>query len=90
MRHGVVRALLLAAPLSFCSCALHFPQETKVAHQRVEVTAHGAAEEEAATVPVLLFADNLHTGLVLELEWLRRHGYVTPPEIGDHRYVAFS
>lgn len=90
MRHGVVRALLLAAPLSFCSCALHFPQETKVTHQRVEVTAHGAAEEEAATVPVLLFADNLHTGLVLELEWLRRHGYVTPPEVGDHRYVAFS
>ena len=26
----------------------------------------------------------------MELEWLRRHGYVTPPEVGDHRYVAFS
>jgi hypothetical protein len=91
MIHGVVRALLLAAPLSFCSCALHFPKEKQAKHQRVEVTARAElAEPEAATVPVLLFSDKLHTGLVLELGWLRRHGYVTPPEIGDHKYVAFS
>lgn len=96
MRSGVVRALLLAAPFCLGSCSfLHFPKEKQVGHQRVEVTAQLAdetAEEapEPATVPVLLFSDNLHTGLVLELDWLRRHGYVTPPEIGDHRYVAFS
>jgi hypothetical protein len=91
MIHGVVKALLLAAPLSFCSCALHFPEETRAGVERVEMTSRGApAEQEPATIPVLLFSDNLHTGLVLELDWLRRHGYVTPPQIGNHRYVAFS
>lgn len=91
MIRGVVKALLLAAPLSFCSCALHFPEVKQAKHERIEVTAQAEpVEEEPATVPVLLFSDNLHTGLVLELDWLRRHGYVTPPEIGDHRYVAFS
>jgi len=71
------------------SCALHFPKEVS-GHRRVEVVARHEQAAEPSTVPVWLVADKLHTGLVFELEWLERHGYRKPAEIGTHQYVAFS
>lgn len=90
MMPGVFKWWALGLPLGFTSCALHFPKEN-VEHQRVEVVRRSAVDEpEAATMPVVIFADKLHTGLILDLGWLERHGYVKPAGIGDHRYAAFS
>jgi|GEM_PF-1906630 len=88
------RLLALGMPLLAASCSLHFP-DGKVGHQRVEMTARSEAgavarADEPATVPVLLFADELHTGLILDMPWLERHGYVPPEGLGGRRWVAFS
>ena len=92
MKSGIVRLLLLTFPALMASCALHFP---KVESQRVEMATRAeslalAGEPSAPDVPVVMFADNLHTGLILKLAWLKRHGFVPPPEIGDHEHVVFS
>ena len=91
MRSGIARLFLLALPILMASCALHFPRE-KTETQRLEVASRAEPVEVvvAPDVPVLMFADELHTGLILKLAWLKRHGYVPPPEIGDHQHVVFS
>lgn len=85
------------------SCALHFPREVRE-HRRVEVARHKAPNQDSlgvpelasavppdtAAVPVWLFVEKLHTGLVFDLAWLERHGYRKPAGIGGHRYAAFS
>lgn len=80
-----------AVPLVLSSCALHFPEQPDPAlrHGRVEV-ARSPATAEPATVPVVLFADELHTGLIFELAWLERHGYRVPPGLERRRNVVFS
>lgn len=90
MRYGIASLLALLFPLLMASCALHFPKQ-KVERQRVEVAARSPElEAAAATIPILLFSDKLHTGLILELAWLERNGYVKPEGIGERKYVAFS
>ncbi|MGB6222210.1 DUF2459 domain-containing protein [Haloferula sp.] len=91
MRSGVGRLFLLSFPFLTGSCALHFPKE-KQETQRVEMATRAEAVELVAApdVPVVMFADELHTGLILKLAWLKRHGYVPPPEIGEHEHVVFS
>jgi hypothetical protein len=42
------------------------------------------------SVRIYLLADTLHTGLVFDLRWLVKHGYVKPVGIGDHEFVAMS
>lgn len=81
--------LALVAPLILGSCALHFPKDDGV--RRVEVARTSANRTaELPTVPVVLFADKLHTGLILDLEWLCRHGYVPPADAMRSRWAAFS
>jgi len=80
-RRPSVALLVLAA----ASCALSFPESRRL---RAEVAR--LAPEEPAVVPVVLFADELHTGLVLEREWLERHGWRRPEGVPAQRYVAFS
>ncbi|BCX48870.1 urease-associated protein [Haloferula helveola] len=87
MKSGWVRYWLPACPLFFASCALKFPQD-EVEVRRVEVTR--AATPEPATVPVVLFSDELHTGLILDLQWLQRHGYKVPRESVVRQWAAFS
>lgn len=81
-------AVILLSSLLLPGCMIAFPHEReRVTVQRMEVSREVA---EPRTVPVVVFADELHTGLILDLRWLRRHGYVPPREIGDHRWAAFS
>jgi hypothetical protein len=80
--------LALVAPLLVGSCALHFPDAGHV--RRVEVASAPPERRELPTIPVVLFADELHTGLVLDLEWLQRHGYVPPRGPGRLKWAAFS
>lgn len=68
---------------------MNFPPVAAPVRQEVAVRME-AAEREAATVPVVLFADELHTGLILDLRWLKRHGYVPPAGVKDKRWAAFS
>ncbi|MEP4076668.1 DUF2459 domain-containing protein [Haloferula sp.] len=91
MRSGVAQLFLLAIPMLMASCALHFPEE-KQETKRVEMAARAEPVELASApdVPVVMFADELHTGLILKLAWLKRYGYVPPPEIGNHEHVVFS
>ena len=90
MRFGDFSYCLL--PFLVASCALHFPQE-KVERQRVKMVARPQSEaivEEPETVSILLFSDELHTGLICDLAWLVESGYIKPEGIGEHKYVAFS
>ena len=94
MKSGILRLTLLVFPVFMASCALHFP-EGKGDTQRVEMATRAeavasAADPEEGEVPVVMFADELHTGLILKLAWLKRHGFIPPPEIGDHEHVVFS
>lgn len=91
MKSRVSSLLAWALPAFFASCALDFPRQDVEVH-RVEVAADApaATEPEPATVPVFLFADELHTGLILDLGWLRRHGYAPPAGTQDRRWAAFS
>jgi hypothetical protein len=94
MKLGIVRLLSLAFPVFMASCALHFPKG-EAETQRVEMGTRTkpvrlVSPSEEPDVPVVMFADELHTGLILKLAWLRRHGFVPPPEIGDHEHVVFS
>jgi hypothetical protein len=91
MRSGIARLPLLAFPILMASCALHFP-EGKQETRRVEMATRAKLVEKVPVpdVPVVMFADELHTGLILKLDWLKRHGFSPPPEIGDHEHVVFS
>lgn len=85
--------LALGVPWTFGSCAFTFPASSSAEVKRVEVARSVEKKDvapEIPTVPVIVFADNLHTGLILQLDWLKEHGYVPPPDIGSKPWVAFS
>lgn len=93
--HRSAAAIALIAPLLATSCALRFPPPGEVEVRRVQVAqtsvpAPADEADELPTVPLVLFADDLHTGLILDLRWLRRHGYVPPRGLGDPPWAAFS
>lgn len=84
-------AIIAMSSLLLPGCMIAFPDaDGPVETHRVEVVSTVEPEPEPATVPVVIFADSLHTGLILDLRWLRRHGYVPPPEVADRRWAAFS
>lgn len=90
----LIRLLLLLPALLLASCALHLPAP-EAARARVSTSGGSPALSRAVaaredTVEIHLLADNLHTALVFDLKWLEESGYVKPPEIGDHKYVAMS
>lgn len=93
LRASIVLALVV--PWIFGSCAFTFPASSSAEVKRVEVARtqkdQGSDKaEEIPTVPVIVFADKLHTGLILQLDWLKENGYVPPPGIGSKPWVAFS
>ncbi len=91
MKHRAALAILsLAVPLLTGSCALRFPAADAVEVRRSEVARSATPEPSVATVPVVLFSDELHTGLILDLKWLQRHGYVPPRESKRFQWAAFS
>jgi Protein of unknown function (DUF2459) len=49
-----------------------------------------SAAADGRSVRVYLLADPFHTGLVFDLRWLEKRGYIKPAEIGDHEFVAMS
>lgn len=49
-----------------------------------------SGKESSGFVRIHLVADALHTGLVFDLRWLEKHGYVKPAGIGDHEFAAMS
>ena len=81
-------AVIIFGCLFLQSCMIAFPKN------RERVSVHRASVsrqvDEPRTVPVVVFADKLHTGLILNLRWLRRNGYVPPAEVGDREWAAFS
>jgi hypothetical protein len=68
------------------SCAVHLPEPS--ASRRVETMTVPVAADEGREI--YLLSDSLHTALVFDLAWLEESGYVKPPEIGRHKYVAMS
>lgn len=90
MRPGFAQLLMLAIPGLVASCALHFPSIDGGDELQSQGNEPTLLVESSPDVPVVMFADELHTGLVLKLGWLKRHGYVPPAEIGEHEHVVFS
>jgi hypothetical protein len=78
-----------AIPLLLGACSLDFPA-TAVVPTSAAFSRPAPARDPSSTVPVVLFADKLHTGLVLDLQWLRRHGYVPPADTREAAWAAFS
>ncbi|MBB5352173.1 hypothetical protein HNR46_002416 [Haloferula luteola] len=79
---------LLVSSLLLPGCMIAFPKDREREAVRREEVARPA--DEPRTVPVVIFADRLHTGVILDLRWLRRHGYVPPEEVKSYRWAAFS
>ncbi|MDB6077430.1 MAG: hypothetical protein JWO82_1177 [Akkermansiaceae bacterium] len=88
--------LIPAAALLFSSCALHLPEPKGEALSLLPVSDPAHASDRthpvptATTVPVYLLADNIHTGLVFDYQWLKDSGYVPPANLGKHQWVTMS
>lgn len=95
MKMNAIKAVAGSAiALVLSSCSLSFPERANsVVSQpinRVEVAASMTTADEPATMQVIMFADELHTGLILDLEWLQKHGYVIPDNVTPRKWAAFS
>ncbi|RYD24230.1 MAG: DUF2459 domain-containing protein [Verrucomicrobiaceae bacterium] len=89
--------LLSAAALSSCSLRLpdlpaHTSREevsaTKVAPVRTSTS--GKKEQKDPDLLVWLIADELHTGMVFEYDWLLESGFIPPAGFGRPKYVTLS
>ncbi len=84
-------ALLLAAA-SLGSCGIRLPDapaltyRTNVSH-RAPVSGDNAQDPD---VLVWLIADELHTGMVFQYDWLLESGFVPPTGFGHPKYVTLS
>ncbi len=77
---------VLFLPVAFlASCTMHLPAP-EAARYRVEATRPATVE----TVPLYLLADNLHTALVFDRQWLEESGYRKPAGIGNPKYLTMS
>ena len=82
--------LLLAAVLG--SCGIRLPDVPPVTYQADTqrsnfIPAQGTKEPD---VLVWLIADELHTGMVFEYDWLLESGFIPPDGFGRPKYVTLS
>ncbi|BCU77149.1 DUF2459 domain-containing protein [Luteolibacter sp. LG18] len=91
-----VWALLPCVALAFSSC-IRIPVSTGT--KRVEVAAVSAATPKKVAAPapqrdpdvlVWMIADNLHTGMVFEYDWLLENGFRPPVGFPKAKYVTMS
>ncbi len=80
-------AILVSASLALSSCGIRLP-----APQAPAAPTRPAASGDARPPHVLvwLIADNLHTGMVFEYDWLLESGFVPPDGFGNPKYVTLS
>lgn len=82
--------MLLVAGLS--SCGIRLPEVPAVtyraeSHSPAFIPGKGKKEPE---VLVWLIADELHTGMVFEYDWLLESGFIPPDGFGRPKYVTLS
>ena len=85
-----VSGVLLAAGLS--SCGIRLPEVPALtfqaeSHRPAFIPGRGKKEPE---VLVWLIADELHTGMVFEYDWLLESGFTPPDGFGHPKYVTLS
>lgn len=85
-----VAGVLLAAGLS--SCGIRLPEVPALtfqaeSHRPAFIPGRGKKEPE---VLVWLIADELHTGMVFEYDWLLESGFTPPDGFGHPKYVTLS
>jgi hypothetical protein len=99
-RFGLIKftgLLLTAAALSSCSIRLpDIPAPTTrkevVGSVAVPVASQpsGKTEQKDPDVLVWLIADEIHTGMVFEYDWLLESGFIPPAGFGKPKYVTLS
>lgn len=99
-RMGLIKSLgLLLTAAALSSCSIRLP-DIPVPTGRKEVSAATAApvvarvagekEQKDPDVLVWLIADEIHTGMVFEYEWLLESGFIPPAGFGHPKYVTLS
>lgn len=81
----------LACALSACSVRLPVESHAIAPQAQRQVVASTATDDTtASTVPVWLFANDYHTGMVFPYPWLVESGFIPPQGFPDSSYVAMS
>jgi hypothetical protein len=92
-----ILALTAATLGAMTSCGVRLPGTPKPVYQaKLAMTPVSTTPESAGTVHedpdvlVWLIADDLHTGMVFEFDWLLKSGFVPPAGFENHKYVTLS
>lgn len=99
-RAGLIKSLgLLLTAAALSSCSIRLPDIPEPA-ARKEVSAanvapvaarlSGEKEQKDPDVLVWLIADEIHTGMVFEYDWLLESGFIPPAGFGRPKYVTLS
>ena len=85
--------LVFTSACALSACSVRLPIENHPISpqaQRQTVASTPTANPADATVPVWLFANEYHTGMVFPYPWLIESGFVPPKDFPESKYVAMS
>jgi len=85
--------LVFTSACLLSACSVRLPIESHPIApqpQRQTVATAATANTNEATVPVWLFANEYHTGMVFSYPWLIESGFVPPKDFPDSKFVAMS
>lgn len=83
-------AAVLLAVAALSSCGLRLPDAPPLTYQADGHQSKTYNPKKPADVLVWLIADELHTGMVFEYDWLLESGFVPPTGFGHPKYVTLS
>lgn len=93
-RFGIIakRAASLLVAAVFASCGIRLPDVPKPNYRQplVKATPPPKPGEKEPLVLVWLLADDLHTGMVFDYDWLLESGFAPPAGFGKPKYVTLS
>lgn len=85
---NIAAGILVAAFLT--SCGIRLPDSPAPAYQEVDRKFVSFTAKKEPDVLVWLIADDLHTGMVFQYDWLLESGFVPPTGFGNPKYVTLS
>lgn len=91
-RSAIIRGLagtFLAAGL-LVSCSIRLPDTPAPGRREVSMKPVASVPARDPDVLIWLIADDLHTGMVFQYDWLLESGFIPPDGFGKPKYVTLS